>query len=90
MAFPKHNGAGENICSYCLYFQPVPTIRRRRGGNCSYHKQWIDNGSRTTCSDMSQRRLEKGIYQLVEESRGKWLYVRRKEKVRTRLFLVPK
>jgi hypothetical protein len=38
---------------------------------------------------MSVRRLkEKGIYQLVTDGHGGWLYVKRQEKIRTRLFVV--
>ena len=30
----------ENLCSYCLFFQPVPSGRKLQG-NCTYHKEWI-------------------------------------------------
>jgi hypothetical protein len=38
---------------------------------------------------MSNRRLAKGIYQLLERNRGEWIYVQRTTRIRTRLFLVP-
>jgi len=58
-------------------------------GNCSYHKEWIDNASFYTCSGMSALALKrKGIYRLEADGEGGWLYVRREEKVRGRLFLV--
>lgn len=89
MATSRDKDKPENTCAYCLYLQIPPKPRRRPpAGNCTYHKQWIDNAARTTCSDMSNHRLEDGIYQLYEEGPGRWLYVRRKEKLRPRLFLV--
>lgn len=79
----------ENLCAYCLFFQLHPTARRKLKGNCVYHKEWIEDASRTTCSDMSMQPLEKkGIYGLVPNEQLGWLYVRRPEKIRTRLFLV--
>jgi len=79
----------ENFCSYCLFFQPATPRGRPLGGNCTYHKEWIDNASFTTCSDMSNQPLkEKGIYQLVPDQSDRWLYIRREKKIRTRLFLV--
>jgi hypothetical protein len=79
----------ENTCNYCLYFQNYPYSRRPAQGNCAYYKQWIANAALTTCSDMSVRRLkEKGIYQLLTDGHGGWLYVKRQEKIRTRLFAV--
>jgi hypothetical protein len=79
----------ENVCSYCLFFQPDPAANGRLRGNCTYHKEWIDNASRTTCSEMSSCPLkEKGIYELVANNGNGWLYVRRQEKLRTRLFLI--
>lgn len=78
----------ENTCSYCLFFQ---SYRRGRvlQGNCSYHKEWIENASATTCSDMSNRPLaEKGIYRLVSSDETGWSYIRRQQKLRTRLFSV--
>jgi SLT domain-containing protein len=39
---------------------------------------------------MSNRPLEKGIYQLCEQGHGEWVYMRREKKLRTRLFLVRK
>ncbi|MFQ5542131.1 MAG: hypothetical protein ACE5E2_04820, partial [Candidatus Binatia bacterium] len=52
------------------------------------HKEWIENASLTTCSDMSVRPLEaKGIYRLVY-NQGEWLYNRRTSKARTRLHLM--
>jgi hypothetical protein len=38
---------------------------------------------------MSNRRLAKGIYQLLEQNRGEWIYIQRTTRIRTRLFLVP-
>lgn len=79
----------ENLCAYCLFFEPHPTARRKLKGNCVYHKEWIENASRTTCSDMSNQPLEeRGIYRLEANEQFGWLYVRRPAKMRTRLFLV--
>lgn len=79
----------ENLCSYCLFFQPCPTGSRVLQGNCAYHKEWIENASLTTCSDMSSRPLkEKGIYRLVQSEANVLSYVRREQKLRTRLFLI--
>ena len=80
----------DSVCGYCLFFQPqaghTPTLR---SGNCCYHKEWIENAYRTTCSEMSNRRLEpKGIYRLVANNGSGWQYIRRTEKLRTRLFAV--
>lgn len=83
--------SAENVCGYCLFFQPEPPGRRPLRGNCTHHKEWIENGWLTTCSDMSSRRLEeRGIYQLVPSSENDCIYIRRTKKVRTRLFLVKK
>jgi len=80
---------GENTCSHCLYFQAPWPGRRPLKGNCSYHMEWIDNASFSTCSDMSSLTLKpKGIYRLESDGAGGWLYVRREGKVRSRLFLV--
>lgn len=79
----------ENVCAYCLFFQPSRAGRRPLQGNCTYHKQWIENASLTTCSDMSNQSLsEEGIYRLVANDADGWSYIRRREKLRTRLFLV--
>lgn len=79
----------ENLCAYCLFFEPRPGAVRTLKGNCVYHKEWIENASRTTCGDMSKQPLEqKGIYCLVANDETGWLYVRRAGKIRTRLFLV--
>ena len=78
----------ENLCSYCLFFQPVPSGRKLQG-NCTYHKEWIENASRTTCSDMANEPLqEKGIYRVLGNNGDGWSYVRRPYKMRTRLFLI--
>ena len=88
----KSKGAqkhGENLCSFCLFFQPQAPGCRPLRGNCSYHKEWIENASLTTCSDMSSHPLEeKGIYRLVANGGDGWLYIRREVRLRTRLFLV--
>lgn len=78
------------VCGYCLFFQAQASESGAlRSGNCSYHKEWIDNAYRMTCSDMSTHPLEKqGIYRLVAESGTGWQYVHRTEKVRTRLYSV--
>lgn len=80
----------ENLCSYCLFFQPYPAGVRNRQGNCTYYKEWIENASLTTCSEMSNRPLkESGIYQLVANNDTDGCsYVRRQVKLRTRLFSV--
>ena len=79
----------ENVCAYCLFFQPRRAGRRPLEGNCYYHKQWIENASLTTCSDMSCQSLgEEGIYHLVSNQGDGWTYIRRQEKLRTRLFLI--
>jgi len=79
----------ENVCSYCLFFQRDPSAPHSIRGNCTYHKEWIENASLTTCSDMSSHPLkEKGIYRLINKSGEEWIYARRQEKLRTRLFLV--
>ncbi|MFQ5902378.1 MAG: hypothetical protein ACE5JO_01690 [Candidatus Binatia bacterium] len=89
---PRKNSSvreGEDVCTYCLFFQPHRPGSRPLRGNCTFHKEWIENASLTTCSDMSRIPLkEKGIYQLVENGGDGWLYVRRREKLRTRLFSV--
>ncbi len=81
----------ENTCGYCLYLQPPPNSRAPSKGNCTYHKEWIENASTTTCADMSKKRLkEKGIYELVGNEKSGWEYLKRRTKIRTRLFLVRK
>ncbi|MGH7772583.1 MAG: hypothetical protein ACREQA_10155 [Candidatus Binatia bacterium] len=89
MAKRSKNGM-ENVCAYCLFFRPHLEASRPLKGNCTYHKEWIENASLTLCSDMSSRPLkEKGIYQLVANGdHAGWLYIHGKEKLRTRLFLV--
>lgn len=79
----------ENTCSYCLFFQSYRAGRILQG-NCAYYKEWIENASSTTCSDMSNRPLkDKGIYRLVvNDDTGGLSYVRRENKLRTRLFLI--
>ncbi len=76
----------ENTCNYCLYLQPDP--RNARSGNCTYHRQWIQRSAFSTCSDMSAQSLEDGIYTLTTSAYGTWSYHRRREHIRTRLFLV--
>ncbi|HEY3304356.1 MAG TPA: hypothetical protein VGL70_12545 [Candidatus Binatia bacterium] len=80
----------DSVCGYCLFFQPQsPGNGNIRSGNCCYHKEWIENAYRTTCSEMSRDRLEeKGIYELVANDKAGWQYIRRTEKLRTRLFSV--
>ena len=80
----------DNVCGYCLFFQPQTTATgNSRSGNCCYHKEWIENAYRTTCSEMSNRPLDqKGIYRLVANNGSGWQYIRRTEKLRTRLFAV--
>lgn len=83
------NKKHEYTCSDCLYFQPPPEARRQSRGNCTFHKEWIENAFLTTCSEMSLEKLkEKGIYRLVANGTNGWLYVRRQQKLRTRLFLI--
>ena len=76
----------ENTCNYCLYLQPVPGSAG--SGNCTYHRQWIHRSAFSTCSDMSAQPLEEGIYTLSTSAYGTWNYHRRRERVRTRLFLL--
>ena len=76
----------ENTCNCCLYLQPVPGSAG--SGNCTFHRQWIHRSAFSTCSDMSAQPLEKGIYTLSTSAYGTWNYHRRRERVRTRLFLV--
>jgi hypothetical protein len=80
----------DNVCGYCLFFQAQTMDGNVScSGNCAYHKEWIENAYRTTCSDMSEYPLkEKGIYHLVSKNGSGWQYVRRTEKLRTRLFAV--
>ena len=80
----------ENTCHCCLYLKPPPDARQATRGNCSLHKEWIGSAGRTTCSEMSKHHLQRGIYQLTEQTHGEWLYIRRKDRIRTRLFLVSK
>jgi hypothetical protein len=90
MASSKARFQPENTCHFCLYLKPPPGTQRTTCGNCSLHQQWIENATRTTCSDMSNHRLESGIYHLLERDRGEWAYILRKSRIRTRLFLMPK
>lgn len=84
-----HRPDRDNVCSYCLFFQPYPEGNRPLRGNCTYHKEWIVNASRTTCSEMSSLPLkETGIYEVVGDDANGWTHVRRTTKLRTRLFLV--
>ncbi len=76
----------ENTCNYCLYLQPGP--RNAGSGNCTRHRQWIQRAAFTTCSDMSAQPLEDGIHTLTSSAFGAWTYDRRRERIRTRLFLV--
>jgi hypothetical protein len=89
---PKKNApnALDYVCGYCLFFQPQSVASgASRAGNCAHHKQWIENAYRTTCSEMSNQTLEgQGIYRLVSDNDAGWQYIRRTEKLRTRLFLV--
>ena len=81
----------ENLCAYCLFFQRYPAPSGHLRGNCTHYKEWIETAYLTTCSDMSNSRLdEKGIYRLVESDSngGDWVHIRRDRKQRTRLFLV--
>ena len=77
----------ENTCNYCLYLQKVP--RSPASGNCTYHREWIPRSAFSTCSDMSAQPLEEGIYTLSTSTFGTWTYHRRRDRVRTHLFLVP-
>ena len=78
------------VCGYCLFFQPQSgNSGNLRSGNCVYHKEWIDNAYRTTCSEMSNHALiEQGIYKLIANEVAGWNYIRRTEKIRTRLYSV--
>ena len=80
----------DHACGYCLFFQPQTSLLGTlRSGNCTYHKEWIENAYRTTCSDMSSHHLaEKGIYRLVANNGTGWDYMRRPQKLRTRLYAV--
>jgi hypothetical protein len=79
----------DSVCGYCLFFQPqTANPGALRSGNCCYHKEWIENAYRTTCSDMSRDRLADGIYHLVAGDNSSWQYIRRAKKLRTRLFSV--
>ncbi len=78
----------ENTCRDCLYLQRPPGAPHARCGNCALHKEWIASAARMTCSDMSNYRLQRGIYQLLKQEYGDWCHVRRNKRVRTRLFLV--
>jgi hypothetical protein len=84
------SSALDYVCGYCLFFQPQSgDSGSPRAGNCAYHKEWIENAYRTTCSDMSNHSLgESGIYELVANHLLGWDYVRRPEKMRTRLYSV--
>jgi hypothetical protein len=90
MPFSKRKIQAENTCYYCLYLKPPPGSHHNKGGNCALHREWIDRATRTTCSEMSNQRLQAGIYQLSETARGEWIYTRRSKRIRTRLFLVAK
>ena len=77
----------ENTCNYCLYLQRAPG--NNGSGNCTFHRQWIQRSAFSTCSDMSAQPLEDGIYTLTAGGAyGTWTYHRRRERIRTRLFLV--
>ncbi|HWP57822.1 MAG TPA: hypothetical protein VNL14_08045 [Candidatus Acidoferrales bacterium] len=79
----------ENVCAYCPHFQTYPESKTELQGNCTLHKEWIENADRTTCSEMSTAPLKApGIYRLVLDPQKGWIYVRREQKIRTRLFLV--
>ena len=78
----------ENACCYCLYFKRPPGAPHARSGNCALHKEWIESAARMTCSDMTDDRLQRGIYHVVKGESGDWRYLRRHTRVRTRLFLV--
>jgi hypothetical protein len=79
----------DNLCSYCLFFETHNVPGRLLNGNCTHHKEWIDNASLTTCSDMSkQTLLHHGIYRLSSKPHGTLIYTRREAKIRTRLFLI--
>jgi hypothetical protein len=65
-------------------------LRAHMRGNCALHQEWIEKAARTTCSEMSNGRLQKGIYRLFGKVRGEWHYRRRETRIRTRLFLVEK
>lgn len=76
----------ENTCNFCLYLQQGPGSSG--SGNCTYHRQWIQRSAFSTCSDMSAQPLDDGIYTLAAGAYGTWTYHRRRERIRTRLFLV--
>lgn len=79
----------EYLCTDCLFFQSAPNSPRALKGNCSYHKQWIENAAYTTCSEMSRQSLkQQGIYRILTTTDASRAYVRREEKLRTRLFLL--
>ena len=78
----------ENTCQDCLYLKLPPASRLGTRGNCALHHQWIEHAARTTCSEMSNRRLKKGIYLLLQIRQGEWQYILREKPLRTRLFLV--
>jgi hypothetical protein len=79
----------ENLCTYCLHFQIYPASKSEMQGNCTLHKEWIENARRTTCGEMSAVPLkEKGIYSLVTDPDKGWIYVRRERKLRTKLFVI--
>jgi hypothetical protein len=74
MASSKEKSPFENTCHYCLYFKPPPGSLYSKQGNCALHREWIDNAAQTTCSEMSNRRLQKRIYQLFRKVHGEWHY----------------
>jgi len=79
----------ENLCTYCLHFQIHPDSKNELQGNCTLHKEWIENADRTTCGEMSAVPLkEKGIYHLVADPNRGWIYLKRDQKLKTRLFAV--
>lgn len=88
MPSPKTKSEPENTCRYCLYLKRPPGAPQSRCGNCALHKEWIESAARMTCSDMSNYRLQRGIYQLLKQEYGDLRHVRRNKRVRTRLFLV--
>jgi len=90
--YPAPSGHLRGNCTH--YKEWIETAYAPSGhlrGNCTHYKEWIETAYLTTCSDMSNSRLdEKGIYRLVESDSngGDWIHIRRDKKQRTRLFLV--
>jgi hypothetical protein len=91
MAIKNSKRLDENFCVYCLHFQVYPDSKTALQGNCTLHKEWIENAGRTTCGEMSAVPLkEPGIYHLKGEPNHGWIYVKREKRVRTKLFVVRK